>query len=281
MSLGIVAGMLNPNYVSRVNAFECTGWECKFNTDRFGNTSQTCYGTPAGCDGARKVCNALDDTCYKTLTCLAGQYICNRVCCDIGTGAPAASSFMAGTIVSTPDGGRKIEDLEVGDRVVSFGNDEIMESVVSKTYKVRRDYYFDLVAGNYSVKVTAKHPFYIGNNEFKTVEELQAGDSVYVIEKNSLVKKKVTSKTKVNQIVDVYNLTVDGTNTYFAGGFAVHNISGPGTGLASELETYQEYVCIEGQVEGTTFFTEHAIRVSIRPSKIIQGCSNPQTTRFA
>ena len=156
-------------------------------------------------------------------TCGPGSYVCNRPtgCCETGT--PPPSSFMAGTIVSTPLGGKKIEDLKVGDRVISFTGNTIVESIVSKTHKVRRDYYFDLVADGYRVKVTAKHPFYMGNDEFKTAEELQVGDNVYILEKQSLVKKRVTSKTKVNQIADVYNLTVDGTNTYFAGGFAVHN----------------------------------------------------------
>lgn len=152
-----------------------------------------------------------------------------------------ASSFMAGTIVSTPLGGKKIEDLKVGDRVISFADDALLESVVSKTHKVRRDYYFDLVAGDYKVKVTAKHPFYIGNNEFKTAEELKAGDNVYVMEKKSLVKKRVTSKTKVNQKADVYNLTVDGTNTYFAAGFAVHNKG--------------SFVCNERKVDCPTGYT--------------------------
>ena len=186
--------------------------------------NQTCVNIPASGCGTQQygsgVCVNDLETCNSSAQCSSGEECINSLCYAIGTGP---SSFMAGTIVSTPEGGKKIEDLKVGDRVISFTENTIVESIVSKTHKVRRDYYFDLVADGYRVKVTAKHPFYIGNDEFKTAEELKAGDNVYVLEKKSLVKKRVTSKTRVEKKADVYNLTVDGTNTYFAGGFAVHN----------------------------------------------------------
>src|SRR3989344_9002388 len=185
--------------------------------------NQSCVNVPSPvCGGAAGTGVCVNDleTCNSSAQCPSGEECINSLCYAIGTGP---SSFMAGTIVSTPEGGKKIEDLKVGDRVISFTENTIVESIVSKTHKVRRDYYFDLVAGDYRVKVTAKHPFYIGNDEFKTAEELEAGDNVYVLEKKSLVKKKVTSKTSIEKEADVYNLTVDGTNTYFAGGFAVHN----------------------------------------------------------
>ena len=212
--------------------YSCTKYDANGNV--LDDYLSTCGG--AACSGSGGGgCNAgydMDDS--------GCEWKAGSSCGSTGS-TPTPSSFMAGTMVSTPLGGKKIEDLKVGDRVISFTGNTIVESIVSKTHKVRRDYYFDLVADGYRVKVTAKHPFYIGSDEFKTAEELKAGDNVYVLENKSLVKKRVTSKTRVEKKADVYNLTVDGTNTYFAGGFAVHNKGGSYSCPAGTYpETYNE-----------------------------------------
>src|SRR3972149_3509865 len=90
------------------------------------------------------------ETCSSNSQCDNGTICVGRLCRFPNN----PSSFMAGTMVSTPEGGKKIEDLKVGDRVISFTGNTIVESIVSKTHKVRRDYYFDLVADGYRVKVT-------------------------------------------------------------------------------------------------------------------------------
>ena len=122
-----------------------------------------------------------------------------------------------------PGGGKKIEEVRVGDSVDSFADNALTQSAVSQIYKVTREYYYSLAAGDYQVKVTAEHPFFVGNNEFKEVKDLKAGDDVYVIENGSLKKKTVTSNTRINEPTDAYNLSVDNTNTFFANDFAVHN----------------------------------------------------------
>jgi len=220
--------------------YSCTKYDANGNV--LDDYLSTCGG--AACSGSGGGgCNAgydMDDS--------GCEWKAGSSCGSTGS-TPTPSSFMAGTMVSTPLGGKKIEDLKVGDRVISFTGNTIVESIVSKTHKVRRDYYFDLVADGYRVKVTAKHPFYIGSDEFKTAEELKAGDNVYVLENKSLVKKRVTSKTRVEKKADVYNLTVDGTNTYFAGGFAVHNKGGTikkGNHDYSNCDASGGWACNEG-----------------------------------
>jgi hypothetical protein len=119
---------------------------------------------------------------------------------------------VPGTIVSSSSGGKPIEEVQVGDSVDSFVDGTLTESIVSKIYKVSRDYYYKLIAGDregrpYSVHVTAENPFYIGNDKFEEVQNLKAGDGVYVMENKSLVKKSITSNTKVNEKTDAYNLS--------------------------------------------------------------------------
>ena len=155
-------------------------------------------------------------------TCGVGYYACNRsidyFCCQLGTG-PGPTCFVPGTIVSSPGGGKKIEDIKVGDEVSSFANDKIVNSSVSQIYKAQRDFYYKLTAGDregrpYEVKVTAEHPFYIGSGKFEQVQNLKIGDRVYVEENGGLVAKQVTSNTRIDEKTDVYNMSVDNTNTY-------------------------------------------------------------------
>jgi hypothetical protein len=189
------------------------GWWCdpvpadycyNFNGHAVGAAFYNCgYNSYAGCSG-----------------CAYHTYVCDSAC---GVETPPGACFVPGTIVGNSSGGKKIEDVKVGDKVESFADDKVTESVVSKIYKVTRDFYFKLVAGDYEVKVTAEHPFYIGNDKFEQVQNLKEGDSVYVMENKSLVKKTISSNTRINEKTDAYNLSVDNTQTYFADGFAVHN----------------------------------------------------------
>ena len=136
----------------------------------------------------------------------------------------------------------------MGDRVDSFADNALTESAVSQIYKVTREYYYSLAAGDYQVKVTAEHPFFVGNNEFKEVKDLKAGDDVYVIENGSLKKKTVTSNTRINEPTDAYNLSVDNTNTFFANDFAVHNKGNACTASPGGLVINRDYSPTEIEV---------------------------------
>ncbi len=136
-----------------------------------------------------------------------------------------AGCFLPGTLVQSGTGAKKIEDIKVGDRVASFAGDKVTESKVSQIFKRERDHYFVLTAGDYRVKATAEHPFYIGDGKFKEVSKLKAGDRVFVLEKGRMVEKTLTSIVRVDEKTAVYNMSVDNTETFFADGFAVHNKS--------------------------------------------------------
>jgi hypothetical protein len=126
-------------------------------------------------------------------------------------------------VVGNSSGGKKIEDVQVGDRVKSFADDKIVNSSVSQIYKSQRDYYFEIIAGDYGVSVTAEHPFYIGSGKYEETQNLKVGDTLYVEEGGEMMPKQITSIKRVDEKTDVYNMTVDGTHTYFANGFGVHN----------------------------------------------------------
>ena len=185
--------------------------------------------SPVSCDG-RSGCTDSCTTYSSTDSEGTAWYSCGEYCwhetngicdswgqgcymhvygCDTSCGASTPPScFVPGTLVGNSSGGKKIEDVKVGDTVMSFKDDKIVESAVSKIYKVTRDFYFKLVADDYEVKVTAEHPFYIGNDKFEEVQNLKVGDSVYVNENKSMMKKTITSLERTNEPTDAYNMTV-------------------------------------------------------------------------
>ena len=158
--------------------------------------------------------------------------------CEISNGCSGGSGgtcFLPGTKVETAEGSKNIETMSVGDRVKSFdGDDKVVNASVSKVMKFSRDYYYELEAGDYSVKVTAEHPFYRGNGKFSEVKDLQIGDIVFILKNQKLVEKTITKKTRIDEKTDVYNMTVDNTHTYFANDFAVHNKIG-GDGMCTSF----------------------------------------------
>lgn len=158
-------------------------------------------------------------TCSTDADCGSDYTGCSNGICVGGTGC-----FLPGTLVNNASSSLRIENVKVGDTVSSFDeNGKVIQSTVSNIYEVTRPYYFSLSTIDTNVKVTAEHPFYIGNNEYKEASEIKAGDVVYLLKNNSLVKSTVVSNIKIDEPTVAYNLTVDNTHTFFANNFAVHN----------------------------------------------------------
>jgi len=217
--------------VIRYEPFENQSVDCGWD----GNTCKSTYG----------VCSS-NDSCQLNKAKTA--CVCTGSPVDCNNPNPPPGCFLPGTIVNGSGGGKKIEEVRVGDRVDSFADNALTESAVSQIYKVTREYYYSLVAGDYQVKVTAEHPFFVGNNEFKEVKDLKAGDDVYVIENGSLKKKTVTSNTRINEPTEAYNLSVDNTNTFFANDFAVHNKGNACTASPGGLVINRDYSPTEIEV---------------------------------
>ena len=146
------------------------------------------------CDGG---CSPVTQECIDTGGCSYG-YTCSFNTCVPNGPAPTAS-FLPGTLVKTPDGSKKIEDIKAGDEVLSFKDETVTYSKVIKIFKYPKPYYYTLEAGEYVVKVTYNHPFYIGSSQFKIVEELKIDDTVYVLENSQLTAKEITQKTRVDR----------------------------------------------------------------------------------
>lgn len=132
--------------------------------------------------------------------------------------------FTARTVVATPRGPRRIDELAMGDLVV--GRDEktgeqractvasVLSRMVGGLVIVEID--------EESIETTAEHPFWVAGSGWTRAGDLVPGDQVRKLDNTW---SRVRATRVVAGGVLVYNLTVDETHTFFvgAGGIWVHN----------------------------------------------------------
>ena len=127
----------------------------------------------------------------------------------------------AGTLVETEDGEVPIETVAVGDRVWGFdlasGKREI--GIVTRT--TRSESETTLVLGK-SLRLTAEHPVY-SDGQWRPAGVLKDGDRVVSANGEILILGQPES---IEGAIEVFDLTVEGTENFFAGNILVHNKKG-------------------------------------------------------
>ena len=160
--------------------------------------------------------------------------------------------FIGDTLVFTENGYRKIRDIRVGDKVLTHTNtykevEEVMEKTVDSYYNISLD-------NNILIGTTENHPFYaittplpevLESNEKYKPEWIKAidlkrdmlvGIPIEIIQKTEKYLDKVYSQDNkyfwvrvkgkfktVSRRTKVYNLCVEGDNSYTANDIIVHN----------------------------------------------------------
>ncbi len=136
------------------------------------------------------------------------------------------NSFAEDTLISTNDGLVEIQNVQIGDLVLTYnektGEEEYKPVIhMITTDQVKETLSIELSDGNI-IKVTLEHLIYV-DGHWIAAEKIQVGQTLYSLGKNSKVVNVSVSKTKVK----VYNLTVQDNHNYFVGKDRVlaHNIS--------------------------------------------------------
>lgn len=153
--------------------------------------------------------------------------------------------FIAGTIVLMADGSKKpIEQLRKGDNVLGYDGKKAIPVTIQAclTFPHKQTYKLTFSDGN-TLTLTDSHPLYSPDAGWRSlspamtkeetptlpVSQLEIGDVIATIDGTCTliaIEKK--------QIEQVYNITVNGTHTYYANGVLVHNIkAGAGTETVS------------------------------------------------
>jgi hypothetical protein len=138
--------------------------------------------------------------------------------------------FEAGTPVLTDQGFVSIEDIRIGDRVLSMdektGELSYREVVRVFTTPDQPLYELKLTDGSgvsETFHATEAHPFYVKGEGWTRAAGLLPGDEVFTSLGGWL---RVSGGTWTDRRAAVYNIEVDGTHTYFVGRMQawVHNV---------------------------------------------------------
>jgi len=135
--------------------------------------------------------------------------------------------FVAGTAVSTPDGATAIEQLKVGDVVLSYDHNKgkVVEGKVTHTFAHGAKPTLRLTAPGVSLGVTPNHPIFSPTKDaYVAAGSVAAGDSLLRRQAGRATTSTWTSSTPA-ATVDVFNITVEPHHNYFAGDVLAHNKS--------------------------------------------------------
>jgi hypothetical protein len=139
------------------------------------------------------------------------------------------SCFAAGTPLRLPGGWRNIEDIRVGDLVLSRDENNCEGPVEAKVVEevfVRESLVLRLDVNGRMIRTTAEHPFFVAGRGWVPCHELKVGDRL-LTEDGAWVAVEAVEDT--GEWVTVYNLRIADYHTYFVGcdewGFSVwaHN----------------------------------------------------------
>jgi hypothetical protein len=198
-------------------------------------------------------------------------------------GAEKGGCFASGTKITMADGSFKnIEDIQVGDRVLTFNNEfdrQLVESSVSEVFK---HFVGEYLIINDKVKITSIHRVYL-NGKWQEIGNAKLGD---VLINQQGQKVKITDIKKVKAPVFVYNFKVEKYHTYIADGIYVHNDKGgggeprtnfPDVALFNDIETNNDgYASVKFTVPDS--ITSWRVTAQAISSKLYAGA---KTANFA
>lgn len=141
------------------------------------------------------------------------------VLCKIG------SCFTAGTMIATPTGSVPIENLQLGDFVLSRHEDDptgllVPRRVTSLFSNASSELLWITFETGMTIAVTPEHPFWEVRRGAVYACELAVLDLVLT---SSKIPQRIVDIYQDSQRSAVFNIEVDGTQTYFAESVWVHN----------------------------------------------------------
>ncbi|TGM98339.1 TIGR04388 family protein [Leptospira yasudae] len=161
--------------------------------------------------------------------------------------------FTAGTLVHTKNGLKKIEEIGIGDQVLSWDEESGEQNYnrVSATFVRDAEEIYTLVfADGKQVETTWNHPFRRllpeyksetsptkANSEWVDAKDLKVGDLTFTKDGRVLEIGFIHTEERDEK---VYNFTVESDHDYFVGevGILVHNVDYGSDGTLSNVSTY-------------------------------------------
>ena len=122
--------------------------------------------------------------------------------------------FVAGTLVKTKDGYKRIEEIEEGDIVYSFDelNNEIVLREVKNLITNKVEESIKIQIQNKEIETTSGHLFYVKNKGWIEAKEVSKGDILITLDGKELIEN-ITEEYYFE--TEVYNLEIEGSHTFF------------------------------------------------------------------
>ena len=158
--------------------------------------------------------NGATDTISKASTTAEGSRCLGNGC------------FVAGTLVHTEEGIKKIEDIKIGDRVLSFNEEtsrtsykEVIDTIERSTYEI-----CTIEHSNGKIQSTTGHLFMVEGKWWISAIEIEVGDKL-VLSNGEVTDVLDVSAEEVSYPIKTYNLSIDEDHTFFVDsqGVLTHN----------------------------------------------------------
>ena len=141
----------------------------------------------------------------------AGKAVCNGEQKPIG-----GNCFKEGTKVLTKDGYKNIEDIQVGDEVLSYDEQTGLQDYKKVVHLFRgetKEWHHIFVNGE-EIVCTGEHPFFVDGKGFVEAKYLTKEDSL-VLSNGSIVKIDKIEREKLLKSQTKYNFEVEDFHTYY------------------------------------------------------------------
>ena len=131
--------------------------------------------------------------------------------------------------MTTEDGQEPIEEIEVGDKVLSEDETtgEVAVKTVTETYINETDELIHIGVNGETISATPTHPFYVDKLGWTLARSLRAGD-LLVLSNGELVTVEWVQHEILENPIKVYNFEVEDFHTYFVGENGILFIMGVG-----------------------------------------------------
>ena len=123
--------------------------------------------------------------------------------------------FTAETLIKTPTGFTKIEDIQIGDEVYSFDEDlgEVCIRKVTHLFVEEVEEILEIHTQNEVIRTTRNHPFFV-NGAFKDAEQIAIGEHLFTHQEKFI---EVVALNYLPSTEKVYNFEVEENHCYFVG----------------------------------------------------------------
>ena len=141
--------------------------------------------------------------------------------------------FPADTRILTSQGEVPIAGVLPGDTVISVDEQGQQVPAMVRSTHATRALLVVIRTAQGNLTTTFEHPLALASGGFRKAGELAPSDEIMTRHEGQILPASVTGVELLGTDTLVYNLTVDGSHTYIAGGFVVHNKGGGGGGFRS------------------------------------------------